>query len=517
VFLNSTTAKGSYDDITADPETDYYYQIAAVNSAGEGSFCSEIFVPAGVAPGADPCFAPGVTVAEDGLDDPPNVPPDPAVDIQSVSVAEPYVAGGAGHLVFTLQVGEAASAPPSSQWYVLWNRTNPDAGFDRNYVAMKTDVSGVASFEYGKVSPPSANLPTRLGGADDGSYDPETGTIRIVVATSRVDGVVAGQILDVMQARTFFVRPDGLPVTSGASSDFSPEGAYTLVGNESCRPNAAPHAELTRTPPAGCVPLEVSFDASPSTDPDPGDTIASYQFDFGDGAQAVVQTSPTLSHTYAAHGVWAGRLSVTDSRGKISQNVDQEEVIVHPLPDAEASGSATICFGASTPLSGSGGTSCSWSPAAGLSSPTSCTPVASPSETTTYTLTVTDANGCTSDDSSSVTVTLEPCAVSEVSPLVWPAGPKDTLSWPATLNATSYRVYRGVASDLPDLLGSADDSCLRFEGPATSTGPALTEIPEIEAGALYWYLVVGLSGPSEGSAGNATAGPRIVNPTGPCR
>lgn len=514
VFLNSTTAKGSYSDITADPATGYYYQVAAVNSAGEGTFCNEVSVPSGVVPGVDPCFAPGVTVAVDTLDDPPNTPPTPAVDIQSVSVAEPYGTDGSGRLVFTLQVGSAASAPPTSQWYVLWNRTTPDASFDRNYVAMKTSAAGVPSFEYGKISPPSVNLPTRFGDADEGSYDPATGTIRIVVSTSNVDGVVAGQTLSIMQARTFFSRADGLPVTSSASSDFSPEGAYTLVGNESCRSNEAPRAELTRTPASGCVPLTVDFDASASTDPDTGDTIASYQFDFGDGTPAVNQASPTISHTYTSNGVWAARLHVTDSRGKISQNVDLEEIVVHPVPVAQASGSATICFGGSTPLSGSGGTSCSWSPAAGLSDPESCTPVASPSQTTTYTLTVTDGNGCGSTNAATVTVTVEPCAVDEVSPLIWDAGSKDTLSWPVTVNAAVYRVYRGEPADLPALLDGSPDACLRFEGAATTTGPVLTETPA-EA-SFYWYLVVGVSGPNEGPAGNATAGPRIVNSTGAC-
>ena len=50
---------------------------------------------------------------------------------------------------------------------------------------------------------------------------------------------------------------------------------------------------------------------------------------------------------------------------------------------------------------------CSWSPATGLSDPNSCNPVASPSTTTTYSLTVSGASGCTSMNSAQVTVTVD--------------------------------------------------------------------------------------------------------------
>ena len=70
---------------------------------------------------------------------------------------------------------------------------------------------------------------------------------------------------------------------------------------------------------------------------------------------------------------------------------------------ANAGSNVTIQNGGSTVLQGSGGSSCSWSPTTGLNNPNSCTPTASPSQTTTYTLTVTE-NGCTDTDTVVVTV-----------------------------------------------------------------------------------------------------------------
>ncbi len=432
-LLNSTGNKTSFDDINADPATSYFYRVSAVNATGEGAFCNEVFVPTTIPPGTDPCTVPGVTVSTDTTDSAPNAPPTPAVDIKSVSVAEPYM-GGASRLVFTMQVGGAASAPPTTQWYIMWNRPTPSGSADRNYVAAKTSAAGVVSYEYGTISPPNQNLPTRLGAADDGSYDPATGTIRISVSTSHIDGVAAGQTLTGLTARTF-ARPDGLPVTQTASNDFAPSGQYNLVGNESCRPNTAPIATLMRTPDGGCMPLTVTFDASPSSDADAGDTITSYQFSFGDGSPDVVQASPTIQHTYTTSGDFEARLRVTDSRGKASLNVDQK------------------------------------------------------------------------------TTPVEPCAIDEVVALTWSAT-KDGLTWSAVTEAQTYRVYRGTASDLPSLLNSGLDSCVRVETTETSTGPALTEVPP--DGTLYWYLTIGVRSTVEGSAGNASAGPRIVNSSGAC-
>jgi uncharacterized repeat protein (TIGR01451 family) len=182
----------------------------------------------------NPCTTPGVHVAGDASDDPPNNPPVPEVDIKDLYMAEPAQGDGVARLVVTLQVAPGATIPPSSQWYILWNRPNPDPTFDRNYVAMKSDPAGSVHFEYGKISPASVNLPTKLGDADSGSYNVGSGAVTISIATSKVDNVGPGSVLGGLQARTFYSRPDGEPVTQLQSSDFGDISSYTMFGNGAC-------------------------------------------------------------------------------------------------------------------------------------------------------------------------------------------------------------------------------------------------------------------------------------------
>jgi serine protease len=75
-------------------------------------------------------------------------------------------------------------------------------------------------------------------------------------------------------------------------------------------PNAAPVASFTATPDRGDVPLEVSFDATGSSDTD--GSIASFEWDFGDGTTG---SGATTGHTYADQGTFTARLTVTDDDG----------------------------------------------------------------------------------------------------------------------------------------------------------------------------------------------------------
>jgi PKD repeat protein len=76
--------------------------------------------------------------------------------------------------------------------------------------------------------------------------------------------------------------------------------------------------------------LLVNFDASASSDPDAGDSVASYKFNFGDGSAPVTQATPTISHTYNSAGNYNATLNVVDTHGGVSENIAAVVISVSP-------------------------------------------------------------------------------------------------------------------------------------------------------------------------------------------
>ena len=78
--------------------------------------------------------------------------------------------------------------------------------------------------------------------------------------------------------------------------------------------NPPPQAIITATPTSGWPPLVVTFDASPSFDPE-GDEITRYEWEFGDGDRGL---GPRISHTYTGSGRYIATLTITDRDGASS-------------------------------------------------------------------------------------------------------------------------------------------------------------------------------------------------------
>jgi PKD repeat protein len=74
----------------------------------------------------------------------------------------------------------------------------------------------------------------------------------------------------------------------------------------------APAAAFHVSPPTGVAGVALSFNGSASSDPNPGATIGSYAWSFGDGA---VGTGATATHVFAKAGRYQATLTVTDSLG----------------------------------------------------------------------------------------------------------------------------------------------------------------------------------------------------------
>jgi PKD repeat protein len=82
--------------------------------------------------------------------------------------------------------------------------------------------------------------------------------------------------------------------------------------------NQPPTAVAQATPTSGLAPLTVAFDGTGSTDPDPGDSIVAYAWDFdGDGAHDDAFVAQP-QFTYGAVGTYSVTLRVTDDRGASS-------------------------------------------------------------------------------------------------------------------------------------------------------------------------------------------------------
>ncbi len=114
---------------------------------------------------------------------------------------------------------------------------------------------------------------------------------------------------------------------------------------------------------------------------------------------AAITVNPSATTTYI--------VTVTNAQGCTATS--SRTVTVNALPTASISGANTICTGASTTLTASGGTSYVWSNAA-----TTAAITVNPSATTTYIVTVTNAQGCTATSNVNVTVKTLPIITSTV-------------------------------------------------------------------------------------------------------
>ncbi|MCF8461232.1 MAG: PKD domain-containing protein, partial [Flavobacteriales bacterium] len=92
--------------------------------------------------------------------------------------------------------------------------------------------------------------------------------------------------------------------------------------------------------------------------------------------------------------------------GNACQVMDSVLIAVQSLPTANAGQDQSICLGEEAQLNGTGGTNYSWSPSGGLNNASIANPLAMPTSTTNYEVTVSDNLGCS--DADSVTITVNP-------------------------------------------------------------------------------------------------------------
>ncbi len=221
---------------------------------------------------------------------------------------------------------------------------------------------------------------------------------------------------------TNFTVP-GFPVLSTNGAAFLAQVRAWLSANVPARNWAEARASLTIQPQVNLPPVPrftfspanplvnqwITFDATPSSDPD--GTIVSYRWDFGDGATG---TGARITKRYSAAGTYTVTLTVTDNRGA-SASTSQQVTVASPnqppvasftFTPANPNPGNTVTFDASASSDPDGTiVSYSWNFGdGGTGSGVSVSHVYSAAGAYTVTLTVTDDKGATASASRTVQV-----------------------------------------------------------------------------------------------------------------
>lgn len=161
-----------------------------------------------------------------------------------------------------------------------------------------------------------------------------------------------------------------------------------------------PTPTVSASPSPACVGQPVQFSAS-------APNIISWLWNFNDGA---TNGSQNPSHTYLTPGNYTCSLVVTDNAG--CTNTVSLPLTVHPAPPPDTiawSPALTVCAGNTVTLTAPAGSGYTY-----LWSTNATTPSITVSSSGTYSVLVTDANGCTLTPDS-VTVTVLPLPVAAIS------------------------------------------------------------------------------------------------------
>jgi Tol biopolymer transport system component len=256
--------------------------------------------------------------------------------------------------------------------------------------------------------------------------------------------------------------------------------------------DGGPVAAFTAQPnPVGCEAV-VSFDGSASSDTNPGHSIVSYDWSFGDGATA---TGPVVGHAYTTFGSCRATLRVTDDSSPARSDSTSKviDVSVDRAPKAAAGGPYVIELGDSLSLYGGGASdpdvgcgdsiqSYSWDlNGDGVADATTASPTFSAAElanlglgvgTHTATLTVTDSFGTSASASAPFEIRQAQVSIAGTSLAEGDSGNTDaalpvTLSFSSTHTVTvDYATADGTATAGSDYM--ATSGTLTF-APGTTT------------------------------------------------
>jgi PKD repeat protein len=161
--------------------------------------------------------------------------------------------------------------------------------------------------------------------------------------------------------------------TDGRDIGADQDAIMAAIGGTQGSTNQAPQVSISASATGGVAPLNVSFTALAS---DPDGTIASYNWDFGDGQMSSL---PSVSHLYQTVGNFNARVTVTDNLGA-SASASITVIVTNSLPP----GNEVVLYPSAAPArigrwnqltdSTAAGAACLWNPDAGAAKLTAPVP-----------------------------------------------------------------------------------------------------------------------------------------------
>ncbi|UCE73642.1 MAG: right-handed parallel beta-helix repeat-containing protein, partial [Methanomassiliicoccales archaeon] len=201
----------------------------------------------------------------------------------------------------------------SSKSYIVYLRYTKGTNFKNNIILSNTKYT----FYFDDNSNLSTNYNCYFGWSDSANmgYN-ETGFVSWAEwNTKEINSINSNPLFVSTRGSGFRLQPDSkcidIGTDMGLSRDYDgdpvPTGWGVDIGAQECQEETngspVPVASFSAYPAEGIPPLEVSFDASASYDPD--GNITSYAWDFGDGNAG---SGTTVTHTYQNRGTYTAKL-----------------------------------------------------------------------------------------------------------------------------------------------------------------------------------------------------------------
>ncbi len=318
-----------------------------------------------------------------------------------------------------------------------------------------------------------------------------TGTLNPVINIAVNDSSICpgtSTTLTASGAQTYSWTPaSSLNNSTGGSVTASPNitTTYTVTGTDSIGCSSSATAQILVFPQPTILISSTNstlcFGDSTDLTASGGSTYTwSPNIGLNETTGSTVTATPSVTTTYT--------VMVVDSNG--CADMDSIIIIVNPAVIAVAGSGVNLCLGNNVQLSASGGISYSWSPSTGLSSTNISNPVANPTVSTTYTVIVTDGNGCTGQDSvivtvnpvpliSGVTATFDTCGRHSAIAIVSASGgtPAFSYTWNTSpiqttdtaISLTGGGSYQVIITDANGCTAQDSVTILDITGPAASS------------------------------------------------